>query len=73
MQNSRDIRIKDDITTDDAWVLENFNRLLGFEVLTKEISGNPNPIPQELLADKIAVSSKFESRMMKNMRRRLLS
>ena len=62
-----------DITTDPLFLTETERRLLGFEVLTKLISGNPNPPPQELLADKIGISSKQEAKMIKAIRARLLS
>jgi hypothetical protein len=62
-----------DITTDPLFLAESERRLLGFEVLTKALSGNPNAPPQELLADKIGISSKQESKMLKAIRARLLS
>lgn len=49
------MRPSQDITTNRMWLAEQVDRLLGFEVLTKAISGNPSPMPPSLLADKIGV------------------
>jgi hypothetical protein len=38
---------------------EQVDRLLGFEVLTKAVSGNPLPIPPSLLADKIGTHRNY--------------
>lgn len=48
-----------DITTNRIWLAEQVDRLLGFEVLTKAISGNPLPIPPSLLADKIGTHRNY--------------
>jgi hypothetical protein len=53
------MRPSTDITTDAAWIDEQVDRLLGFEVLTKAISGNPSPMPPALLADKIGTYKGF--------------
>ena len=48
-----------DITTDTEWCYEQMDRLLGFEILTKAISGNPTPMPPSILADKIGTHKCF--------------
>lgn len=40
-------------TTSERWIGEQMDRLLGFEMLTKALSGNPSPMPPSILADKI--------------------
>lgn len=55
-----------DVTTDPIWKAEQMDRLLGFEVLKKVCTGDPDPIPPLLLADKIGVNKGFSFDMLEN-------
>jgi hypothetical protein len=48
-----------DITTDSAWIDEQVDRLLAFELLTKAVSGDPTPVSNALLVEKIGVHRGF--------------
>lgn len=58
------MRPSPDITTNRIWLAEQVDRLLGFEVLTKAISGNPDPVPHTLLADKIGTHLNYPRAVM---------
>ena len=48
-----------DVTTDSAWLEDQSNRLLGFEVLTRVLSATYQPMSPEVLADKCGMSKGF--------------
>lgn len=48
-----------------SWMDEQVDRLLGFELLKKACIGDPEPISNDLLADKIGVHKNYQFYLMK--------
>lgn len=65
MQNSLDV------TTDPFWQAEQMDRLLGFEVLKKVCTADPDPVPPSLLADKIGLNKGFSHAMILSISQKL--
>jgi len=59
MVSPTDTQFLPDVTEDPMWELEQFDRLLGFEMLQMAISPDPTPIPPAVLADKLGVYRGF--------------
>ena len=46
------------------------DRLLGFEILTRALAGCYQPVPPELLADKVGAGKGFSNRIIVDVKRR---
>jgi hypothetical protein len=60
-----------DITLDPEWQAEQMDRLLGFEILTRTLRAQYQPIPPEVLADKIGMDKGFTHQIIKQLQRKL--
>lgn len=60
-----------DITLDPAWLQEQADRLLGFEVLNNVLHARYQPIDPERLADKIGADKGYSFMVVKNIKRAL--
>lgn len=59
-----------DKTTDPVWLDQQIDRLLGFEVLHKAITGDPHQMSPADLGDKIGVHKGYSHCILKNIKRR---
>lgn len=60
-----------DITLDPQWQAEQMDRLLGFEILTRSLNAQYQPISPELLSDKIGAHKGFAYTIVQNLQRKL--
>lgn len=60
-----------DVTLDPQWRAEQMDRLLGFEVLTRTLTAQYQPINPELLADKIGAHKGIAFIIIQNLQRKL--
>jgi len=60
-----------DITLSPAWQAEQMDRLLGFEILTRTLTAQYQPISPELLADKIGAHKGVAYTIVQNLQRKL--
>ncbi len=61
--------LEPDITTDPTWLEEQADRLLGFEILHRTLSATYQPMPPELLADKIGADKGYSFKVIKGIYR----
>ncbi len=60
-----------DITLDPAWLQDQADRLLGFEILSNALHARYQPIDPERLADKIGADKGYSFMVVKNIKRAL--
>lgn len=60
-----------DITLDPKWQAEQMDRLLGFEILTRSLTAQYQPMSPELLADKIGAHKGIAFTIIQNLQRKL--
>jgi hypothetical protein len=51
-----------DETCDDNWIDSHVDRLLGFEILYRELTGNPDNLKPRIICEKIGVHPTFTHR-----------
>lgn len=59
-----------DLSLCPEWQAEQMDRLLGFEILTRALAGCYQPVPPELLADKVGAGKGFSNRIIVDVKRR---
>ncbi len=59
-----------DITLNPVWQAEQMDRLLGFEILTRTLTAQYQPISPELLADKIGAHKGLAFTIVQNLQRK---
>ena len=64
-------RSESDITLNPEWQAEQMDRLLGFEILTRTLTAQYQPINPELLADKIGAHKGVAYTIVQNLQRKL--
>ena len=64
-------RSESDITLSPEWQAEQMDRLLGFEILTRTLTAQYQPINPELLADKIGAHKGVAYTIVQNLQRKL--
>ena len=60
-----------DVTLDPKWQAEQMDRLLGFEILTRSLTAQYQPMSPELLADKIGAHKGIAFTIIQNLQRKL--
>ena len=60
-----------DITLNPEWQAEQMDRLLGFEILTRSLTAQYQPMSPELLADKIGAHKGIAFTIIQNLQRKL--
>lgn len=59
-----------DVTLDPKWQAEQMDRLLGFEILTRTLTAQYQPMSPELLADKIGAHKGLAFTIIQNLQRK---
>lgn len=62
-------RANQHITLDPAWIDDQMDRFLGFEILTRTLSARYQPIEPESLADKIGADKGITHKVIKHLKR----
>ena len=60
-----------DITLNPEWQSEQMDRLLGFEILTRSLNAQYQPISPEVLADKIGAHKGYAYTIVQSIQRKL--
>ena len=60
-----------DCTLDPAWIEEQMDRLLGFEILTRSLKASYQPMAPEVLSDKIGADKGITHKIVKSIQQSL--